>query len=137
MPRACSFGWREKAREASCSTAPLLCVEDLTLDRWTERETLWVRLGQAHARALGLAVGCLASWEDKAESSPSFLLWLSSASKNKNREEPALSSFSLTPKHLCSIQVRDRALVIDLESFKSISSLSSPSSSVVLILERN
>jgi hypothetical protein len=53
--------------------------------------------------------------------------------RSRNREQAL--SFSLTPKALCSIQVRDQALVIDLERFKRISSLSSPPS-FVLIWER-
>jgi uncharacterized membrane protein YhfC len=60
-------------------------------------------------------------------------LWLILA-RTENRQ--LALSFSLTLKHLCFVQIRDRAPVIDLESFKSISSLSSPSSNVVLILER-
>ena len=56
-----AFGRREKEREAPCAVALFLCVEDLTLDRWIERESLWAWLGQATRHALGLAMWCLAS----------------------------------------------------------------------------
>jgi hypothetical protein len=77
---------------------------------------------------------------DKAESYPFSSPSLKNSSflhlRSRKKKEQALSSSSLTLKHLCSIQVRDRALVIDLGSFKSFSTLFSPSLSVVLTLER-
>jgi hypothetical protein len=95
--------------------------------------------GEPHGCAAStvLLVGCLASEGIRLRSFPSlsplWFLFPILVPKEQNREQAL--SFS-SPKNLCSIQVRDQALVTDLESFKSISSLSSPFSIVVLILER-
>jgi hypothetical protein len=67
---------------------------------------------------------------DKARSPPSLFFFLQKFSilallKNPKRRKLSHLLFSHS-QALCSIQVRDRTVVIDLESFKSISSISSP-----------
>ena len=55
----------------------------------------------------------------------------------QEKKRKALPFSSLTPKDLCSIQVREQALEIGFESSKRISSLSSPFPWLVLFRDRS